>query len=531
MLPKYIPAYSIAPFIGLTANFVFTFLCFTVFMLNRSFRAVGYLVLFYLAVSFFFLGYAVYGFQASQEAIIFWYRIMLAGLALMPAGQFWFAKELFNQRQAAVSWLVTLLGLALALAALLGQGEWLLATPLEKFPGGADILRPRSRLLRPAIFLFGLISCGGLLAMVASRFKQQAKERQLALLLYCLGLVFWGLSGIHDALFALGWVSPLGDTVMWFGSLGLSVSLVMTVGITLAALQRSVNKARDMFERFVPGAYLDRIAREGLSSIRLGEAARQQATILYSDIRDFTRLAGRLDPSELVTFVNSYLEQMTLIVGRCKGVVDRFIGDAILCLFEGEWAQIRAVDCAVRMLAQTNGMKRPGARDERTLKIGIGIHCGPVILGTIGSSSRMDSTVMGLAVNLACRLEEATKELSLKILISEEVTSALPSNHTHLLRPVGDIWMRGSARPVAAWEVFDLDPPELAQAKQKSGVDIGRLREHISQGRADRARELLTRALALFPEDRALSFLHTTVEKWQRGELDPQGKAILDLRG
>jgi adenylate cyclase len=241
---------------------------------------------------------------------------------------------------------------------------------------------------------------------------------------------------------------------LWFTSLWFSIFLTITVALHFRSLECAIRQARDVFEKFVPPAYLRRIAAEGLGSIRLGEADQQWVTILCCDIRGFTALSERLTPSQLVAFVNRLFERLTQRIDRWKGTIDKFLGDAVLCFFEGNDSAERAVACGLDMLDVVNTFNNEGGQpDAPKIRIGIGIHTGPVILGTIGSSERMDSTVLGLTVNLAKRLEETTKSLGVEILISEQVAHQLPVGQGYPLRNLGEISVRGSSSPMTIYEV------------------------------------------------------------------------------
>ena len=234
------------------------------------------------------------------------------------------------------------------------------------------------------------------------------------------------------------------------------------------SLDQAVREARDVFERFVPPAYLRRIAAQGLKSIRLGEADQQWVTILCCDIRGFTSLSERVNPSELIALINHLFERITRVVDWRRGVIDKFLGDAVLCIFEGADSAQRAVDCGVDILTVVKSINPDGNRPtDQAIQIGIGLHTGPVILGTIGSPKRMDSTVLGLTVNLAKRLEEVTRPLGVEMLISDQVANQLPNGHGHRFRKLGEVSVKGSSTPIGIIEVYDQDPPEVRHLKDQ----------------------------------------------------------------
>lgn len=453
MLPHLIPHYSVGPFIGLIANAVMAILCLVTLILYRQYRPLRSLFLFYLLSTFLFLGWVIYGFQKSPQSILLGYRIDLAALALLPASWAWFTSSLANMKLSRLSKALIGISLVLSLLALVGKGPWFLGLPLQPHEVATGILRPQSRALRPLIHFFALTA--GFFYFLTTARKLFRSEGPTYLLPFIIGMVLWLLGGLHDVLRSSGFTMPFNNQIFWFTSLWLSIFLTLTVALHFRSLEQAVREARDVFEKFVPPAYLSRIATQGLGSIRPGQADQQQATILCCDIRGFTALSERLHPDQLITLVNKLYEQIAHAVNAQGGVIDKFLGDAVLCIFEGVDSAKRAVACGVEMLqvvrAFNAGNHTPA---DQAIQIGIGLHSGPVILGTIGCSERMDSTVLGLTVNLAKRFEELTKSLGVRMLISEEVVRRLPDPHPYPLRNLGEVTVKGHSSPLTVYEVI-----------------------------------------------------------------------------
>jgi adenylate cyclase len=184
-----------------------------------------------------------------------------------------------------------------------------------------------------------------------------------------------------------------------------------------------------------------------------------QVTILFTDIRGFTGISERMDAQALVALLNEYFTEMVTIIIDEGGVVDKYIGDAIMAVFGAPIGKpddaVRAVRAAVRMRAGLAALNdRLIARGQLPLSTGIGLHTGEVVAGNIGSEARMEYTVIGDAVNLAARLETSTKELGADILISD-VTQALVAGVVEASR-VGEISVKGRAQPVTVYSVTGL---------------------------------------------------------------------------
>jgi adenylate cyclase len=220
------------------------------------------------------------------------------------------------------------------------------------------------------------------------------------------------------------------------------------------------------------GKYMTSTVMEHLLSGKVvlgGESLR--VTILFSDIRSFTTISEKMDPQQLVGLLNEYFTEMVGIVMNEDGVVDKYIGDAIMAVFGAPVPKaddaVNAVRAAVKMrraLRELN--ERLAARGLPTLRTGIGLHTGEVVAGNIGSERRMEYTVIGDAVNLASRLETSTKDLGVNVLISED-TYALTS-HVVEARPVREITVKGRKAPVMTYEVLGLKGEPLLEHSESA---------------------------------------------------------------
>ena len=193
MQPESIPYFSVGPLIGLAANGVMSILCLVTSALYRHYRPLRSLFLFYLFITFCFLGWVVYGFQKSPESILLGYRILYAALALLPASWFWFYSALSNERARWLSWAVTGISLLLVATALLGRGPLLFGLPLEPDQISVNILRPQSKLLRPLIQSFCLVACLFYFSLIIARLYRFKARRPLYLFPAGIGLFIWFL--------------------------------------------------------------------------------------------------------------------------------------------------------------------------------------------------------------------------------------------------------------------------------------------------------------------------------------------------
>ena len=181
--------------------------------------------------------------------------------------------------------------------------------------------------------------------------------------------------------------------------------------------QEELKSTNEVFRRFVPSPFLDRIAREGLSSIALGFAESVELTVLFSDIRGFTSRSESMRPADVLRFLNDYFSVVSEPIYEQGGFIDKFIGDGIMAIFDGPAHAQRAISASLKMLSCLEAWS---ASQEQPVRAGVGLHSGEVVMGTVGTERRMDSTILGDTVNLAARLEGATKQHGCALLISHE---------------------------------------------------------------------------------------------------------------
>jgi adenylate cyclase len=258
----------------------------------------------------------------------------------------------------------------------------------------------------------------------------------------------------------------------------------------------------------------------------------QEVSVLFSDIRSFTRLSEKLSAREMVATLNDYFAEMVDIIFERGGTLDKFIGDAIMAVFGAPFVTHEdtdnAVATAVEMLDRLRKLNQEwAAADRPPLDIGVGINTGPVVAGTIGSPKRMDYTVIGDHVNLAARIESANKYYGTKILISEHTLARL--DRTKRVREIDWVRVQGREQPVGLYEVLDYHTEQSFPGLEKvvAAYEAGLAR--YRGGDWEQAMACFATALEHHPGDRPAQLFLTRCKALVSQPPTPYWSAVTDL--
>ena len=213
----------------------------------------------------------------------------------------------------------------------------------------------------------------------------------------------------------------------------------------------NTEKARSRLGAYISPEVADVVLQE--TELKLG-GQRQNVAVLFSDLRGFTSYSESLEPEEIVDQLNSYMSVMVDTITSHGGIVDKFMGDGIMAVFGAPMPSSddadRAVECALAMMqAIERHNQARSATGLPQLRHGIGVHYGPVVAGNVGTPERTAYTVIGDTVNLASRLESATKRLGTDIAISEQTVDACTRDHG--LTKLEEARVPGRAAAVTVW--------------------------------------------------------------------------------
>ncbi len=263
--------------------------------------------------------------------------------------------------------------------------------------------------------------------------------------------------------FRLNWILPVASVYV-----GMVVSYLGTLGLRLTGEEKERTRLRQMFGRYVSDEVVEKLLATGHRPDLGGESL--QVTILFSDIRNFTTISEKLNAREVVEMLNTYLSKVYEPILKEGGTVDKFIGDSIMAVFGSPVPYkdhaLRALRAALGMIETTREFRswmdqHFAGKDLPVFAIGIGLHTGEAVIGSMGSPKRMEFTAIGDTVNLASRLENLTKDLGWAIVASSvTIQAAGPSVVTGKQE---NVTVKGRKEYVQVYEVIGLRSKEGEQ--------------------------------------------------------------------
>ena len=260
----------------------------------------------------------------------------------------------------------------------------------------------------------------------------------------------------------------------------------------------------DATARFVPREFLENLDKKTIAEVKLGDHVQRDMTVLFTDIRDFTTLSEQLTPQQNFNFLNSYLKHVTPIIRNHHGFIDKYIGDAVMALFPNEAHD--AVDASIEVLTQVNrynaGRRRAG---YVPIEIGIGMHRGDLILGTVGEGNRMQTTVIADAVNVASRIEGLTKTFGVPLLLSKPVVDGLDKTK-YKLRHLGAVKAKGKKNSVEVYECFNADTKALRDHKEETAEQFEAAMNDFRKGLFLSAGKVFSRIAEISKEDTVAAY-------------------------
>ena len=262
--------------------------------------------------------------------------------------------------------------------------------------------------------------------------------------------------------------------------------------------RKSEERINTVIRRFVPDEFLKILGVGSFSDVKLGENIQREMTVLFSDIRAFTSLSESMSPEDTFRFINSYLSRIGPLVRESGGFIDKYIGDAVMALFEKPDQAIRAARAMMLELASYNEHRKSTGYDP--VRIGIGVHTGVLRLGIIGEEGRIEGTVIGDTVNTASRLESLNPGYGTSIIVSDSTREFMKDSSLFHFRALDRVRVKGKSRDLWIYEL--LLKPESPAIQQL----YDRAMEAYQRASLLEAREHFLKLKADCPDDPVIQF-------------------------
>ena len=337
--------------------------------------------------------------------------------------------------------------------------------------------------------------------------------------------------GVREVIFPLSSTRQISYAV-WGVTAGIMLTITISgLGIlflAINALRASItmlSKTNVAYDRFVPHEFLSYLKKQSIVDVQLSDSIEKQMIVLFSDIRNFTRLSEKMTPEENFIFVNAYYSVMGPVVRKNHGFVDKYIGDAIMALFDDADDAVRA---AIEMLVTLKEYNRKASpKRPEPLRIGIGLHKGKLRLGTVGERNRMDGTVISDAVNLASRIESLTKLYGVEILITETIYRSIESPDNYPIRLIDKVKVKGRQERIIIYEIFSNDPENIQALKLASKTDFEQAIVLYQIKEFEKAKHLFKKCLTRIPDDKPVQLYIERCERHLAEDVPSDGSGMI----
>jgi len=265
-----------------------------------------------------------------------------------------------------------------------------------------------------------------------------------------------------------------------------------------------LSKVHQAFSYFVPIEFLKFLGYKSILDIQLGDQVQKHMTVLFSDIKDFSRISENMTPKESFDFINTFLGTVSPVIRKHGGFIDKFIGDAIMALFPGpaDDALAAAIDMTLA-LKELNVTRL--SQGLEPIQVGTGLHTGDLMLGTVGEEKRMDGTVISDAVNTASRMEGLTKVFDTGVVISSKVKEELNDPERYHFKYLGKAKVKGKLERIDVFGVIEGDDEARIVLEQRSKDEFERGIKAFYERDFTGASVCFNNVMKLNPSDKAAS--------------------------
>ena len=279
--------------------------------------------------------------------------------------------------------------------------------------------------------------------------------------------------------------------------------------------ERAMREVHDITMKFVPYDFIKSLGKEKLVDVQLGDQVQREVTVLFLDIRDYTALSENMTPEENFQFVTSFNERLGPFIRQHGGFINQYLGDGIMALFPDNTS--KALKASIDILKAVEAFNQRRIENALTpIRIGIGMHTGPLVMGITGDAERLDAATISDTVNTASRIESLSKHFGVSILLSEASLNQIENKVDFQFRYLGKVQVKGRLKPVKIYECFNGDPSGLIQEKLNSLPAFEQGLQSYYQGDFIEASQAFNQALELNPHDKPSQLFQSNAEVYAK---------------
>ena len=269
--------------------------------------------------------------------------------------------------------------------------------------------------------------------------------------------------------------------------------------------EEAMRKIFDATGKFVPYQFLKSLGHELITDVKLGDQVEKIVTVLFTDIRNYTSLSEEMTPEETFGFICLFNERMGPIIRKHHGFINQYLGDSIMAIFPGN--AVDALSAAIDMQKEIQDFNlQRQQKNKSIIKIGIGMHTGPLIMGITGDFDRMDACTISDTVNTASRVESLTKHYKTSILLSDASLSQIANKQDFHLRNLGLVQLKGKHNSINVHECFSSETEDEIQKKTATLLLFNEGVSHFLNKSFSLANEAFKKVTELNPDDRTAKF-------------------------
>jgi len=307
---------------------------------------------------------------------------------------------------------------------------------------------------------------------------------------------------------------------------------VLFVLFVLAIVKLSVyrlQKINEAYGEYLPGSFLKMLDKRRVIDFRLGDMAEKEMTIMFSDIRSYTKLSESMTPHDNFKFLVRYLRHIGEVFHKNKGFPVQYYGDGVMAMFQGKTDNsVQATIDMHRRVAEYSAERKKKGRSE--IKIGIGLHTGKVIMGIRGDAWRWEGGIVGDAVNIASRIEGLTKIFGAITIISEDVYSRIEKPQQFHFRFLGKVKVKGKNQIIKVYELLDGLPEEIFKAKMQIVSDFSKANELFESEKFDEALALFEHICTVYDDLASKYYINVINSIKEKPQCHFDGALVIDIK-